>query len=269
MSSHISKSHLHTLQAHCIDFLRAYKIGLGLFGEQGGEETHAIINELKIWVWRVNNPADKIRILMKEHMTIVSPRLQPMIVRKPANKVTAHMPCTPFPSLLLTTLIASLPFILLQVKILVSPVTCSQVFVNVKCTADLSEPWGCVCQCTWKTVLILSVVFWISYKDSRVKKMSNRVRWILHTKCRLFSTYRQWQCRPNVKHGCQKQCCTLASCSFPQRNLLPTGVSDSAWHAALCMGCLSVVRKSLQTQTECLTYYFMILPCSVSSVLSI
>ena len=66
-------------QAHCIDFLRAYKIGLGLVGEQGGEKTHAFINELKIRVRGVNNPAEKIRIRMKEHMTIVSPRLQSVI----------------------------------------------------------------------------------------------------------------------------------------------------------------------------------------------
>ena len=42
------------LEVHCIDFLRAYKVGLGLFGEQGGEETHAFINELKIRVRGMN-----------------------------------------------------------------------------------------------------------------------------------------------------------------------------------------------------------------------
>lgn len=45
----------------------------------GGEKTHAFINELKIRVRGVNNLAEKIRILMKEHMTIVCPRLQSVI----------------------------------------------------------------------------------------------------------------------------------------------------------------------------------------------
>ena len=39
---------------------------------------HAFVYELTVRVRGVNNPAENIRILMKEHMTIVSTSLQSM-----------------------------------------------------------------------------------------------------------------------------------------------------------------------------------------------
>ena len=70
----------HMLEYHCIDFLPSFRLGLGLFGEQGGEETHAFVNELKVRVRGVNNPAEETRIMMKEHIVIVSPRLQSVTI---------------------------------------------------------------------------------------------------------------------------------------------------------------------------------------------
>ena len=45
-------------------------------GEQGGEETHAFINELKVRARGIVDPEQKIRVLMKEQLTIVSPRVK-------------------------------------------------------------------------------------------------------------------------------------------------------------------------------------------------
>ena len=38
-----------------------------------GEETHAFVNELKVRVRGVNKEDDKLRLLMKEQLTTVSP----------------------------------------------------------------------------------------------------------------------------------------------------------------------------------------------------
>ncbi|XP_070178247.1 uncharacterized protein [Littorina saxatilis] len=73
-STVIPKQHL--LESHCVDFMRLWKFGLALHGEQGGEETHSFVNTLKGRVLGINNDEDKIRVLMKEQLTIVSPLLR-------------------------------------------------------------------------------------------------------------------------------------------------------------------------------------------------
>ena len=45
-------------------------------GERGREETHGFINELKVRVRGIVDPEQKIRVLMKEQLTIVSPRVK-------------------------------------------------------------------------------------------------------------------------------------------------------------------------------------------------
>jgi hypothetical protein len=56
----------HILEHHCVDFIGRWGVGLGLLGEQGGEETHAVVNILKS---RTNG------LIMKEHRNLVSPDL--------------------------------------------------------------------------------------------------------------------------------------------------------------------------------------------------
>ena len=67
----IPKQHL--LEAHCMPWLRRWGIGLALHGEQGGEETHATVNSLKRRVWGIRCPQQRLKVLMTEHLTIVSP----------------------------------------------------------------------------------------------------------------------------------------------------------------------------------------------------
>ena len=66
----------HILECHSTDFMRLWKFGLGFLGEQGGEEMHAFINELKVRVRGIVDPEQKICVLMKEQLTIVSPRVK-------------------------------------------------------------------------------------------------------------------------------------------------------------------------------------------------
>lgn len=76
----------HILEHHLIDFMKRWHFGLALHGEQGGEETHAFVNELKVRVRGVNKEDDKLRLLMKEQLTIVSPLLRSAV---PSSKKEA------------------------------------------------------------------------------------------------------------------------------------------------------------------------------------
>ena len=67
----IPKQHL--LESHCVPWIQRWGFGLCLHGEQGGEETHAAINCLKRRVWGLWSKEQQLRVLMKEHMAIVSP----------------------------------------------------------------------------------------------------------------------------------------------------------------------------------------------------
>ena len=67
----IPKQHL--LESHCVPWIQNWGFGLCLHGEQGGEETHATINCLKRRVWGLWSKEQQLRVLMEEHMAIVSP----------------------------------------------------------------------------------------------------------------------------------------------------------------------------------------------------
>ena len=67
----ISKQYM--LESQCVPWIQKWGFGLCLHGEQGGEETHATINCLKRRVWGLWSKEQQLRVLMKEHMAIVSP----------------------------------------------------------------------------------------------------------------------------------------------------------------------------------------------------
>ena len=66
----------HLLECHCAPFIQKWGFGLGLLGEQGGEECHAFVNILKNRTYGVKREEDRLRILMREHMTLISPDLR-------------------------------------------------------------------------------------------------------------------------------------------------------------------------------------------------
>ena len=76
----IPKQHL--LEVHCVTFMRQYKFGLGLHGEQGGEEIHAVINRLMRRAWGMRCEEDKLTVILNEQMALVSPVLQSQLASK-------------------------------------------------------------------------------------------------------------------------------------------------------------------------------------------
>ena len=66
----------HLLESHCLPFIRQWGVGLGLMGEQGGEESHAFINILKSRIYGIKTEEERLRILMKEHFILISPVLR-------------------------------------------------------------------------------------------------------------------------------------------------------------------------------------------------
>ena len=58
----------HILEMHCVDFMQSTWLGLGLLGEQGGEEAHALINSIKRRAWGLRSQTDRLMLLMHEHM---------------------------------------------------------------------------------------------------------------------------------------------------------------------------------------------------------
>ena len=63
----------HLLESHCVPWIQRWGFGSSLHGQQGGEETHATINCLKMHVWGLWSTEEQLRVLMKEHMATVSP----------------------------------------------------------------------------------------------------------------------------------------------------------------------------------------------------
>ena len=66
----------HILEAHCVQFIRSFGFGLGLHGEQGGEEIHATVNKLNDRARGTRNASKRLIILMREQLSAASPLLQ-------------------------------------------------------------------------------------------------------------------------------------------------------------------------------------------------
>ena len=80
----------HILECHCLPFIKRTKFGLGLLGEQGGEECHAQINILKSRAYGIQKEEDKLILLMTDHQTLVSPSIQQVFqknVKKNQKKI--------------------------------------------------------------------------------------------------------------------------------------------------------------------------------------
>ena len=76
----------HILDAHCADFVKQWRFVLVFHGEQGGESCHATVSLLKRRAWGFQNEEDKLRLIMKEQLTLASSSLQSHVRRK--NKRT-------------------------------------------------------------------------------------------------------------------------------------------------------------------------------------
>ena len=69
--------------------MRQHGFGLGLHGEQGGEEVHAVVNCLKRRAWGMKSEEEKMSVIMTEHMCMVSPTVQGVAVTVPTTRKKA------------------------------------------------------------------------------------------------------------------------------------------------------------------------------------
>ena len=76
----------HLLEYHSLPFICQHGFGQVLHSEQGGEETHAVINRLTWRAWGMKNEEDKLHVIMTEHMLKVSPMLQSVVVPVPTTQ---------------------------------------------------------------------------------------------------------------------------------------------------------------------------------------
>ena len=79
----------HLLEHHCVPFMRQHGFGLGLHGEQGGEEVHAVVNCLKRRAWGMKSEEEKMSVIMTEHMCMVSLTLQGVAETMPTTRKKA------------------------------------------------------------------------------------------------------------------------------------------------------------------------------------
>ena len=67
---------LHLLEEHTIEFLRQWRVGFGMLGEQGAESIHAAYNNLKRVYANVHDREQQLRLVTQEHHRRVCPLLQ-------------------------------------------------------------------------------------------------------------------------------------------------------------------------------------------------
>ena len=63
--------------------MKTLRFGLGLLGKQGGKEIHAVVNTLKRRAWGLGSETQKLQLIMKEHMALVSPALHAAVASPP------------------------------------------------------------------------------------------------------------------------------------------------------------------------------------------
>lgn len=76
---------LHMLENHVSEFIRQWNVGLGFYGEQGGESIHSEFNRLHHNYCRMKSGKDRLMAMVKEHHVRVHPRarqLKPEIKRR-------------------------------------------------------------------------------------------------------------------------------------------------------------------------------------------
>ena len=78
----------HILEAHCVSWIKKTGFGMALLGEQGCEQLHATVNQLKRRAWGLKRKADSLVTQMTESLIRTSPVLldTPKKDKTPANK---------------------------------------------------------------------------------------------------------------------------------------------------------------------------------------
>ena len=70
---------LHFLEAHCLEWMTMYGVGLGLHSEQGGEQLHKSIKFLEIQCRGIINEKQRLTTVMRKHFAEACPDILAMI----------------------------------------------------------------------------------------------------------------------------------------------------------------------------------------------
>ncbi|GFO14647.1 amine oxidase [Plakobranchus ocellatus] len=78
---------MHFLEDHCLQWIKLYGFGLGLFSEQGGEQLHKTISELERQTQSIKRTSDRLLSILKKHLTQVCPDI---FIEEPQPHECAH-----------------------------------------------------------------------------------------------------------------------------------------------------------------------------------
>ena len=67
---------LHMLEEHTTPFLRKWGVGLGFYGEQGGESLHHQFKAMQSRYKNIRNPLERLRYMMNQHLKNTNPFAQ-------------------------------------------------------------------------------------------------------------------------------------------------------------------------------------------------
>lgn len=76
---------MHFLEQHVVGWMKRWRVGFGLMGEQGAESIHAAFNALKPTYTNIPDEVEKVKCMLTEHHRQVCPILaqcQPKIKRR-------------------------------------------------------------------------------------------------------------------------------------------------------------------------------------------
>ena len=71
-----------------VSWIRKWKVGCGLMGEQGAESIHRVFNEIRRSYCSMPNAVDRLKRILTEHHLKISPTnimLQPPVKRRKSN----------------------------------------------------------------------------------------------------------------------------------------------------------------------------------------
>ena len=83
---------MHMLEEHVLPFIKKWKIGLGMYGEQGGESIHPEFNELRRIYSSVPSNKDRVKFMMEQHHMKVRPVAQKIVPAIKKRKFTKNEP---------------------------------------------------------------------------------------------------------------------------------------------------------------------------------
>ena len=79
---------MHILEDHMVDWVKKWRIGAGLLGEQGAESIHAHMNRLDSQFCGIVNPLDRLKYIVREQNLEASPSLN--MLQPPPKKYKKH-----------------------------------------------------------------------------------------------------------------------------------------------------------------------------------